>query len=91
MSNSRLGEDCKELVKSELILLTDTADRFLRKLRVVSADDWFLRTFRDPTDRVNPWIEFMYFRTRYVEYLLLVHYYSFIVRKIGFPLVYKEP
>ena len=72
---------CKELVKSESILLTDTADRFLRKLRVVSADDWFLRTHRDTTDRVKPWIELKYFRTRYVEYLLLVSYYLFRVRK----------
>ena len=72
MSNSRLGEDCKELLKSEFILLTDTADRFLRKLRVVSADDWFLLTHSDPADIVNPWIEIVYFRTRYVEYLLLV-------------------
>ena len=81
MSNSRLGEDCKELVKSELILLTDTADRLLRKLRVVSADDWFLRTDRDPTDRYKPWIELLYFRTRYIEYLLLVSNYLFRVRK----------
>ena len=35
MSTLRLGKDCKELLKSEF----DTADRFLRKLIVVSAED----------------------------------------------------
>ena len=51
MSNSRLGEDCKDLLKSSYcwqILLTSYCGRR------VSAEDLVLRMISDPTDRQNP-------------------------------------
>ena len=82
VSTSRLGEDCKELLKSDLILLTDTADRILRKHNVASAEDQFLLTHSNTADVVNPQIEFSYLQKRYLEYILDFYDYTFLVEEI---------